>query len=177
MAVSKLIPNGTLTNLRITILPGGHDDPSQGWTDGLTTIAKSGAIYLKVQFRVSEGKYSNNKFTSTIGLKSSKGPWWRKKGRELIIGILNSSSNIASQDKSSRAKRLRRLRSFKDMNGLEIIARVKTVKDQNGYMVNDIDEIIVPNKVENTSEMLKLRQTDLTAKLTAASVKPMWILD
>lgn len=177
MAVSKLIPNGTLTNLRITILPGGHDDPSQGWTDGLTTIAKSGSIYLKVQFRVSKGEYANNKFTSTIGLKSSKGPWWRKKGRELITGILNSSSNIASLDKSSGAKRRRRLKSLRDISGLEILARVKTVKDQNGFMVNDIDEIIIPKEGANTDENAKLRQTDLTAKLTAATANPMWMLD
>ena len=79
MSYKKLIPNGTVASLRITIIPGGHNDPSQGWTDGLTTLAKTGSVYLKVQYRITQGKYSNHKFTSTIGLKSPKGPWWRKR--------------------------------------------------------------------------------------------------
>ena len=55
------------------------------------------------------------------------------------------------------------------------MARLKTVEDQNGNLVNDIDEIIVPNEAINTGELARLGQTDLTAKLTAVVSKPMWI--
>ena len=75
MSYKKLIPNGTAASLRITIIPSGHNDPSQGWTDGLTTLAQTGSVCLKFQYRITQGKYSNNKVTSTIGLKSLKGPW------------------------------------------------------------------------------------------------------
>ena len=29
---SNVIPKGTLAKVRLTIRPGGFDDPSQGWT-------------------------------------------------------------------------------------------------------------------------------------------------
>ncbi len=29
-----LIPKGTLVRVRMTIKPGGYDDPTQGWTGG-----------------------------------------------------------------------------------------------------------------------------------------------
>ena len=32
-----LIPKGTIVPLRMTIKPGGHDDPNQGWTGGYAT--------------------------------------------------------------------------------------------------------------------------------------------
>ena len=32
-----LIPKGTLLRVRMTIKPGGFDDPSQGWTGGYAT--------------------------------------------------------------------------------------------------------------------------------------------
>ena len=177
MSFKKLIPDGTVASLRITIIPGGHNDPSQGWTDGLATLAKTGSVYLKVQYRITQGKYSNNKFTSTIGLKSPKGPWWRKKGRNLIIAALNSGYKLGSEDKSAKAKSNRRLRSLSDLNGLAFTARIKTVEDQNGNVVNDIDGIVVPKEAINTGGVARLRQTDLTAKLTAVASDPMWMLE
>ena len=54
---------------------------------------------------------------------------------------------------------------------------VDVVEDQNGNLVNDIDEIIVPNGAINTGGPARLRQTDLTAKLTAVASNPMWMLE
>ena len=31
---ANLIPKGTIAKVRLTIRPGGFDDPSQGWTGG-----------------------------------------------------------------------------------------------------------------------------------------------
>ena len=31
---SNLIPKGTIVKVRMTLRPGGFDDPSQGWTGG-----------------------------------------------------------------------------------------------------------------------------------------------
>ena len=42
-----LIPKGTLARVRMSIKPGGFDDPSQGWTGGWTTQSHdTGAVYL-----------------------------------------------------------------------------------------------------------------------------------
>ena len=32
-----LIPKGTVAKVRMTIKPGGYDDPNQGWTGGYAT--------------------------------------------------------------------------------------------------------------------------------------------
>jgi len=32
---TNVIPKGTLAKVRLTLRPGGFDDPSQGWTGGL----------------------------------------------------------------------------------------------------------------------------------------------
>ena len=34
---ANLIPKGTLAKVRLTIRPGGFDDPAQGWTGGYRT--------------------------------------------------------------------------------------------------------------------------------------------
>ena len=34
---ANLIPKGTLAKVRLTIRPGGFDDPAQGWTGGYAT--------------------------------------------------------------------------------------------------------------------------------------------
>ena len=43
---TNLIPKGTLAKVRLTIRPGGFDDPSQGWTGGYATRGSTGAVYL-----------------------------------------------------------------------------------------------------------------------------------
>ena len=40
---ANLIPKGTLARVRLTIRPGGFDDPAQGWTGGYATRGAGGA--------------------------------------------------------------------------------------------------------------------------------------
>lgn len=42
---SNVIPKGTLAKVRLTIRPGGFDDPSQGWTGGFAKRAATGAVF------------------------------------------------------------------------------------------------------------------------------------
>ena len=177
MSMIKLMPSGAIVPLRLSILQGGYNDPSQGWTDGLATASQSGSIYLRVKYFVPEGPHSRKEFKSTIGLKSPKGPWWRKKGRGLVIDILNSKYNLAADDFSTKAIQLRRIKSLKDLDGLKFVARIKTVRDQNDNLINEIDAIILRPNLNEGIEVARLRQTDLTAKLTSAVSKPMWMLD
>ena len=52
---SNVIPKGTLAKVRLTIRPGGFDDPSQGWTGGYARRGSTGSVYLDVEYTVLEG--------------------------------------------------------------------------------------------------------------------------
>ena len=52
-----VIPKGTLARVRLTIRPGGFDDPSQGWTGGYAKRGATGAVYLDAEYTVVEGAY------------------------------------------------------------------------------------------------------------------------
>jgi hypothetical protein len=177
MSSKKLIPTGTIVPIRLAILTGGYNDPSQGWTEGYATASDGGSIYLRVELSVIDGRYTGIKFRSVIGLKSPKGPYWRKRGRALITNILNSSADLASNDFSEKARKYRRLKSLGEINGIKLCARVKTIKDQNGNLKNEIDEVIISESDSSTLKVAKLRQTDLTSKLTASVAQPIWMMD
>ena len=87
-----LIPKGTVAWVRMTIKPGGYNDPSQGWTGGWATQSdETGAIYLACEFVVLEGPFAKRKLWSNIGLHSPKGPTWSGMGRSFLRALLNSA--------------------------------------------------------------------------------------
>ena len=95
---TNVIPKGTLAKVRLTLRPGGFDDPSQGWTGGWARRAATGAVYLDAEYTVLEGPYARRKVWSLIGLYSPKGPDWANMGRGLIRGILNSARGVSDKD-------------------------------------------------------------------------------
>ena len=98
------IPSGTLARVRLTIKPGGYNDPAQGWTDGMATHnAQKGTVYLSCEFVVLEGQYARRKIWTNIGLYSPSGPNWANMGRSMIKGILNSARGISNKDKEKVA--------------------------------------------------------------------------
>ena len=111
----ELIPKGTLTvKVRMTIRPGGFDDPSQGWTGGYAAQSQTtGSVYLNCEFVVLEGgpsnKWARRKMWSLIGLHSPKGPEWANMGRAFIKGILNSARGVHPGDNSPQAQQARRI--------------------------------------------------------------------
>ena len=99
-----LIPKGTLARVRMTLKPGGFDDPAQGWTGGYATQSfETGSVYLAAEFVVLEGEYARRKLWSNIGLHSKKGPTWGQMGRSFIRAALNSARNVHPQDNSPQA--------------------------------------------------------------------------
>ena len=51
-----IIPKGTIAPVRMTIKPGGYDDPAQGWTGGYATRNETtGSVYLNAEFVLLEG--------------------------------------------------------------------------------------------------------------------------
>ena len=141
----NLIPKGTLAKVRLTIRPGGFDDPSQGWTGGYATRGSTGAVYLNGEFTVLEGPYAKRKIFTLIGLYSPKGPDWANMGRGLIRGILNSARGISDKDVSPQAQAARRIGGFADLDGLEFIARIDLGTDTNGEDKNEIRAAVTPD--------------------------------
>lgn len=142
----SVIPKGTLVPVRMTIRPGGYDDPAQGWTGGYATESfDSGSVYLSCEFVVTDGEYSKRKMWSLIGLHSPKGPTWGQMGRSFIRAALNSARNVHPQDNSPEAAAARRIQGFHDLDGLEFLARVEIEKDARGEDKNVVKVAIEPD--------------------------------
>lgn len=141
-----LIPKGTLVPVRMTIKPGGYDDPAQGWTEGYATESfDTGAVYLACEFVVTAGPYAKRRVWSNIGLHSKKGPAWGQMGRSFIRGALNSARNVHPQDNTPQAAAARRIQSFADLDGIEFLARVDIEKDAKGEDRNVVKVAIEPD--------------------------------
>jgi hypothetical protein len=142
---SDVIPKGTLAKVRLTIRPGGFDDPSQGWTGGYAKRGATGAVYLDAEYTVLEGPYAKRKIWSLIGLYSPKGPDWGNAGRGLVKGILNSARGIADKDNSAQAQAQRRISGFAELDGIEFIARMDIGSDTNGEDKNEVRSAVTPS--------------------------------
>jgi hypothetical protein len=141
-----LIPKGTTVKVRMTIKPGGHDDPAQGWTGGYAAESfDTGSVYLACEFVVLEGPFAKRKLWSNIGLHSPKGPTWGQMGRSMIRGILNSARNVHPQDNGPQAVAARRIQGFHELDGIEFLARVDVEKDAKGEDRNVVKLAIEPD--------------------------------
>jgi hypothetical protein len=141
-----VIPKGTLARLRMTINPGGFDDPAQGWTGGYASQSfDTGSIYLACEFVVLEGPFAKRKLWSNIGLYSPKGDTWAQMGRSLIRAILNSARNIAPQDNTPAAVAARRIHGFNELDGIEFVARIDVEKDSKGEDRNVVKLAVEPD--------------------------------
>ncbi len=141
-----LIPKGTLVPVRMTIKPGGFDEPAQGWTGGYATQSfETGAVYLSAEFVVTGGDFAKRKLWSNIGLYSAKGPTWGQMGRSFIRAALNSARNVHPQDNSPPAVAARRIAGFHELDGLEFLARVDIEKDAKGGDRNVVKLAVEPD--------------------------------
>jgi len=142
----ELIPKGTLAKVRMSIRPGGFDDPQQGWTGGYATHnASTGAVYLNAEFVVLEGHYARRKLWGLVGLHSPKGPEWMNMGRAFIKGVLNSARGLSPQDQSTAAQQARCIQGFSDLDGLVFIARIDWEQTPKGETKNVIKTALSPD--------------------------------
>ena len=155
----NLIPKGTIAKVRLTIRPGGFDDPSQGWTGGYARRGGTGSVYLDVEYTVLEGPYAKRKVWSMIGLYSATGPGWANMGRSLVRGILNSARGLSDKDNSAEAQNARRISGFGDLDGLEFVARIDVEKDGRGDLRNVVKIAVEPDHPDY-------------ARATGAAVRP-----
>jgi hypothetical protein len=141
-----LIPKGTLVPVRMTIKPGGYDDPAQGWGGGYASQSfETGAVYLAAEFVVTAGDHAKRKLWSNIGLHSNKGPTWGQMGRSFIRALLNSARNVHPQDSTPQAIAARRIQGFQELDGIEFLARVDIERDNKGLDRNVIKMAIEPD--------------------------------
>ncbi|WP_196221327.1 hypothetical protein [Sansalvadorimonas verongulae] len=140
-----LIPKGTLAKVRLTLNPGGYDEPHMGWTGGWATQGDSGAVFLKAEYVVLTGPFAKRKVWSLIGLHSPKGPNWSNMGRSFVRSLLCSARGIQQEDNSPQAVMARRLQNFGELDGMEFVARIDVEKDADDEPTNVIKHVITPD--------------------------------
>lgn len=129
-----IIPQGTIVKVILKVRPGGHDDPSQGWTGGLVTRnADTGSCYIDAEYTIIGGQYDKRKVWSLIGLHSPKGPAWGNSGRAFIRGALESARGVRPDDKGANAQAARRIAGLDELNGLTFAAKIEIEKGTGGY--------------------------------------------
>lgn len=165
-----LIPKGTIVKVRMTIKPGGYDDPSLGWIGGYATQSTTtGAVYLSTESVVLEGPHARRKMWGNIGLYSSKGPTWGNMGRTFIRALLNSARNISPQDNSPQSTGARRIRDFSELDGIEFLAKVEIEKDAKGEDRNVLGQVIEPDHKDYAAHMGSMTRSNAPATPAAYS--------
>jgi hypothetical protein len=185
-STTSVIPKGAIAKVRLSIRPGGYDDPSQGWTGGYATRGSTGAVYLNAEFTVLEGPYARRKIFSLIELYSPKGPDWGNMGRALVRAILNSARGISDKDVSPQAQSARRIRGLSDLDGIEFVAKIDVGTDTNGDPKNEIRTAVTPDHKEYAGVMGPVAQSfgfqsggaaqtaAQPAAAPAAGMRPSW---
>jgi hypothetical protein len=95
-----LIPDKTLAKVRLDIKQGGYNNEKEGWDANMATLGKTGAVYLKCEFKILGGEYNGRKVLNLIGLYSEKSPLYQEIGRHLLLSIIESSQGIDPKDDS-----------------------------------------------------------------------------
>lgn len=149
-----LIPAKTLAKVRLTLKPGGYDNPHFGWTGGYATRnTTTGSVYLSAEFVILEGTFARRKVWSLIGLHSEKGPEWANMGRAFLRAVLNSARGVHPDDTSPNAQAARCIQSFADLDGLEFVARIDVERDAKGEDRNVIHTAIQPGHKDYAAQM------------------------
>lgn len=143
-----LIPDKTLAKVRLDIKQGGYNNSEQGWDANMATLGKTGAVYLKCEFKILSGEYKGQKVLSLIGLHSEKSPLYQQIGRQFLLDIIESSYGIDPKDCSDIANKKRQIKSLADLDNLTFIAEISVGKDANGNPKNEIKKAIAVDNPE-----------------------------
>lgn len=140
-----LIPRGTVAPVRMTIKPGGYDDPGQGWSGGYATESvETGSVYLAAEFVVTAGPYAKRRMWTNVGLHSAKGAAWAQMGRSFVRAALNSARGVIPNDHTPQAVAARRIAGLAELDGLEFVARVDIEVDSKGQERNVVKLAVEP---------------------------------
>jgi hypothetical protein len=135
-----LIPNNTIAKARLTIKPGGDfSDPF------LTRSKNRESTFLNCEFTIMEGQYVKRKVFDKIGINGSD--QWINMGKSRIRAILESAKNINPKDMSETAMAARKINSFDELDGLEMLIKIGVEHDRSGVYQdkNRVASIITPD--------------------------------
>jgi hypothetical protein len=148
-----LIPEGTIVKVRLDIQQGGFNDESEGWTKGMATRGQTGAVYLKCEYKIQDGKFQGRKIWSLIGLHSNKSDVYKTMGRVLIKEILESSRGIDPKDESDVANKKRSIESLADLDNIVFVAEISIGTNQKGEGKNEIKKAITSDHQDYSKYM------------------------
>jgi hypothetical protein len=143
-----LIPNNTIAKARLTI-KAGNDFSASPICDSdpfLTRSKNRESTFLNCEFTIMEGQYAKRKVFDKIGISGSD--QWVNMGKSRIRAILESAKNINPKDMSETAMSARKINSFDELDGLEMLIKIGIEHDRNGVYQdkNKVTSIITPDQ-------------------------------
>ena len=125
---TSIMPKGEIVKVRLTIRPGGHDDPAQGWTGGYATRGDSGAVHLNAEFTVLEGPYARRKiwwnYTVPGGKVDDKGGSKGWNIAKATFGAMLDSAFGLDWNDFSAANAKRQSQGLKQLDGITFAGRL-----------------------------------------------------
>jgi hypothetical protein len=100
---------------------------------------------LNCEFTILEGQFARRKVFDKIGINGSD--QWINMGKARIRAILESAKNINPKDMSETAMAARKINSFNELDGLEMIIKIGIESDRSGMYPdkNRLLSIITPD--------------------------------
>jgi len=170
---SNLIPENTIAECRLTIIPGGYY--TDVYTDGYATKSKtSEAVYLNVSYEILDAEYKNRVVRSNIGLFSPKIVEPGKIGYA-DMGLLTMRNIILSAynlDKKSQDERLD-IKSYKDLDGLICICKITKKTEEYKGEQKEKNDIVVLTPSSVLYQEFKLQNN----KPVTSPVKQVQLID
>lgn len=166
----ELIPHKTIAKVRLLVKKGNYI--AGEFQDGYATLSKAGtSIYLACEFVILSGQYEHRKIWSNIGLHSDNSPKYAEIGRSTIKAILDSAHGLHPADRSPEAEKLRKIKSFADLDNLVCLAEI-TINDKGDTPRNEVKTFITPagsiykDYMEEKSGKIEINYTGAANKQT-----------
>jgi hypothetical protein len=143
-----LIPADTIAKARLVLKPGND------FSDPLLTRSKNGeSCYLDCEFVILEGQFAKRKIFDKIGISGSD--VWINMGKARIRAILESAKNVNPKDMSEAALASRKITSFDELAGLDVVIKIGIESDRGGVYQdkNRVMSIITPDHISYAEYM------------------------
>ena len=186
-----LIPAGTVCRAVITVKLGDMEIPEFGTGHWFKSSQSSKAKWMELEFTVIGGEHDRRKFWDRIFVDGDKQgasgiPQAKEIGLSTLRSIIESAFNISPSDVSPEAQARRQIQGVKDLNGMEICAKVGIKKGTNGYAdQNKLTAAVTPNQKDfipsgqapmsqTPAAAQQLAQPQQQAQPVASGAVPSW---
>lgn len=137
-----LLPSKTYARVICTIRPGGHGDG--GWL----SKSQSGFEYLVMELTLSSAPYAKRKIFQNAGVGGVTEGHEKAASitRSLLRGMLESAKGIDPKDESDKARQVRIISTWEELNELEFAIEIGIEKGKDGYGdKNKILRVLTPD--------------------------------